>query len=250
MPTQGHPNGRKPPPSSSLSREADHRIANSLAMISALVRMRASKVIAAEDPQVFLREIADRIETVAQLHRLIAHAGTEAVHLHDYLQSICERLSRALASDEPTFSLDCSADHIVPPTVALPLGLITAELFSNSMKYAHPSGLPVAIAISCSQSAAHRLTIVYEDDGVGFPEGFDIACDGHLGMRFIRLLGEQLDGTTEWISDPLGIRYKLSLPVGPVQPEHMNGHAVPIRSDTAPLLLDPVQSQAQDALTV
>jgi two-component sensor histidine kinase len=245
MPNQGHSNGRKPPPSSNLSREADHRIANSLAMISALVRLRASKVGAAEDPQVFLREIADRIETVAQLHREIAHSSTEAVHLRDYLLGICERLSRALASDEPTFSLDCSAEHVVPPTVALPLGLITAELFSNSMKYAHPSGLPVTIAISCSRSTEHRLRIVYEDDGVGFPEGFDMAADGHLGMRFIRLLGEQLDGTPEWLSDPLGIRYELSIPVEPVQPERVNGHA--IRSDTAPLLLDPVQSQAQDA---
>jgi two-component sensor histidine kinase len=247
MPTQGHPNGRKPSPSSNLSREADHRIANSLAMISALVRLRASKVMSAEDPQVFLREIADRIETVAQLHRVIAHSSTEAVRLCDYLQGICERLSRALASEQPVFSLACSAEHIVPPTVALPLGLIIAELFSNSMKYAHPSGLPVAIAISCSRSADHRLTIVYEDDGVGFSEGFDIACDGHLGMRFIRLLGGQLDGTSEWLSDPLGIRYKLSIQVEPVLPEHLNGHTVPSRSDSAPLLPDPVQSQAQDA---
>lgn len=237
MRTKDHPDGRNPPVSSSLSREADHRIANSLTMISALVRTRAAKAMSAEDLHVFLQEIADRIEAVAQLHRVIAHCGTEAVPLRDYLQGICERASQALAADQPAFSLDCSADHIVPPTVAMPLGLIIAELFSNSLKYAHPAGLPVTIAISCSRSTDQRLTIAYEDDGVGFPEDFDSASDGHLGMQLIRLLGHQLDGTPQWVSDPLGIRYELSIPVEPAQTEHLNGHA---RSDTTSKLFAPV----------
>ncbi len=55
-----------------LYREADHRIANSLAIISALVRARAGAAEADEDPKTFLLEIADRIETVAVLHRLLA----------------------------------------------------------------------------------------------------------------------------------------------------------------------------------
>lgn len=202
-----------PQSGSSLSGEADHRIANSLAVIGSLVRVRAAKGNNADDPQTFLTEIADRIDTVAKLHRLVAQSNTGTVQLSKYLQEICGRLSSALAPEETSFSVVCSPEHIVPFTVALPLGLITAELFSNSLKYAHPAGTPVKITLSCSRAAEAGLMIVYEDDGVGFPEVFDIAHNGHLGIQLIRSLGEQLRGTPKWLSDPLGIRFEMVIPM-------------------------------------
>jgi two-component sensor histidine kinase len=107
----------------------------------------------------------------------------------------------------------------VPFNVAMPLGLITAELFSNSLKYAHPTGLPAKISVSCNAVAADglpALLFVYEDDGVGFPEDFDISNDGNLGMRFIRSLSEQLQGTQNWLSDPLGVHFELSFRCEPI----------------------------------
>jgi two-component sensor histidine kinase len=196
----------------SLSGEADHRIANSLAMISSLVRLRATKAKAADDGRTFLMEIADRIETVAQLHRLVARSGNATVQLSKHLREICERLSSALTTGGVSFSVVCSPEHIVPFTMALPLGLITAELYSNSLKYAHPASVPVKITLSCVRSGKDRMIFAYEDDGVGFPEDFDIENDGHQGMRFIRLLSKQLAGTHEWQSDPLGIRFEISIP--------------------------------------
>ncbi len=61
-----------------LSQEADHRIANSLATISGLVRVRARASQDVDDTQTFLMEIADRIETVAKLHRLFAASNNGA----------------------------------------------------------------------------------------------------------------------------------------------------------------------------
>jgi len=194
-----------------LSREADHRIANSLAAISGLVRVRARAAKNVDDPQTFLLEIADRIETVAKLHRLFAASDTGSVRLNDYLQEICERLGSALASSPASYSVSCSPEHLVPFNAALPIGLITAELFSNSLKYAHPAGLPVKISVSCTRTS-DELTMRYEDDGVGFPEGFDISHDGHLGMRFIQSLCAQLRGVHTWFSDPLGIRFEIIVP--------------------------------------
>src|SRR5580658_3489063 len=64
-----------------LSAEADHRIANSLAFISNLVRLRAASAEAEEDPRTFLMEIADRIETVAQLHRQVGQSSNGTIRL-------------------------------------------------------------------------------------------------------------------------------------------------------------------------
>jgi two-component sensor histidine kinase len=195
------------------SNEADHRIANSLAVISGLVRVRA-RADQGHANETFLLEIADRIDTVAKLHRLIAHPDSDAIELHIYLQEICQRLGSALATAAaPSFSVSCPLDQTVPFKVAMPVGLITAELFSNSLKYAHPTGLPAKISVSCNANPADAptaLLFAYEDDGVGFPEGFDISHDGNSGMRFIRSLSEQLQGTQNWTSDPLGVRFELS----------------------------------------
>jgi len=205
--------GRQTSDAFTLSQEADHRIANSLAVIGGLVRVRA-RADQGHANETFLLEIADRIETVGKLHRLITRPDSDAVELHIYLQEICQRLGSALATTAaPSFSVSCPLDQRVPFNVAMPLGLITAELFSNSLKYAHPTGLPAKISVSCKAIAEDGLPALlfeYEDDGVGFPEGFDISNDGSLGMWFIRSLSKQIQGTTKWLSDPLGVHFEVS----------------------------------------
>ena len=192
--------------------EAEHRIANSLQMISALVRQRARSGDVS-DPRTFLLEIADRIETVGKLHRFLGKSTTGTVQIRAYLEEICDRLRGALAPTATSFSFDCPLDCPVPAKTALPLALITAELVSNSLKYAHPTGLPTKITLSCRSDEKGDLTIVYEDDGVGFPEDFDVSEAGHMGMRLIQLLSKGVGGHHEWHSDPLGIRFEIVLPI-------------------------------------
>jgi len=199
--------------SQSYREEAEHRIVNSLQMISSLVRQRARSGPVA-DPQTFLLEIADRIETVGKLHRLLGESTeTGTVQIRTYLKDICDRLRGALAPTATSFSFDCPLDCPLPAKTALPLALIIAELVSNSLKYAHPAGLPTKITLSCRPDEKGDLTVVYEDDGVGFPEGFNVAGAGHVGMRLIQLLSKGIGGHHEWHSDPLGIRFEISLPM-------------------------------------
>jgi two-component sensor histidine kinase len=193
--------------------ESDHRIANSLQMISALVRLRARSGNVS-NPQAFLLEIADRIETVGNLHRFLGRSTTGTVQLRAYLEDACHRLRGAVAPAATSFSFDCPPDCHLPAKTALSLALITAELVSNSLKYAHPTGLPTRISLSCAYEGKGRLMIAYEDDGVGFPEGFDVKSSGHMGMNFISLLSQSVGGRHEWHSDSLGTRFEIVLPVG------------------------------------
>lgn len=165
------------------------------------------------DPQTFLLEIADRIETVGKLHRFLANSTTGTVQIAAYLEEICNRLRGALAPAATSLTFDCPVDCLLPAKKALPLALISAELVSNSLKYAHPAGLPTKISLSCRPDDKGDLTIAYEDDGVGFPEGFDIDETGHMGMNLIRLLGKRLGAEHEWHSDPLGIRFEMRLSI-------------------------------------
>lgn len=199
------------PENPDLAGEADHRIGNSLAAIGGLVRVRARTIESCADPKAFLLEIADRIETVAVLHRMMAHSDADEIPLAEYLRAICDKLKRALGSAKTTLSVACAPARIVPFRVALPLGLMTGELFSNSLKYAHPTGLPTRVHIACEATKDGGMTFVFEDDGVGFPEDFDVSRPSSMGLRFIHSLASQLGATHTWSSDPLGIRFELRL---------------------------------------
>ena len=70
------------PLGSHLADEANHRIANHLAMLSALMRLQAKDVgraqiaLSANNVQGLLEEFAGRLDTVAEIHRLLAHRSS------------------------------------------------------------------------------------------------------------------------------------------------------------------------------
>lgn len=195
--------------------EADHRIANSLAAISNLVRMEARNVsvqTSVERARQILLDASGRIETVGRLHRLLAQSNGKAVPAAEFLQDVCAAMSSIAADHQVSASVECSGDLTIPPKAGLPLGLLTAELFSNSVKYAHPTGLPTFIRVGFDRGRDGGLTFVFEDDGVGLPENFDPARDGSLGMRVARALSEQLCGRYEWQDYGIGLRFVCRFP--------------------------------------
>jgi two-component sensor histidine kinase len=195
-----------------LRDEADYRISKSLTMISGLVRLRAykSEVV---DPQALLLEMADRIDTVAELHGLLSYSASGTIHLRKYLQQVCALSARAMSPRRINCAVNCDPEHLVPFGLAMPLGLIAAELLSNSMKYAHPAGVPLKVSIACRRRRADALGFIYQDDGVGFPEDFDPARDGRVGMKFIKSLSERLKGDYAWSSDSLGMGFSIIAPM-------------------------------------
>lgn len=203
-----------------VDREADHRIANNLGLIISLLRLRARAVSQQPGPMdraevgSILEDIAARVETVAQLNRMLSHSYRNArVDIGNYLRELSLSLTHALAGPRQVeIALPQAETCLVPPDQVLTLGLLVSELVSNSVKYAHPAGLPVKIDISCAQNAG-RLLIDVTDDGVGLPEGFNPQVDGGLGLRLVRSMAAQLNATILFDSGDLGTRVTLVLPV-------------------------------------
>jgi two-component sensor histidine kinase len=196
-----------------LRGEADYRIAKSLTMISGMIRLRAFRG-ELDDPQAVLLDVADRIDAVGALHSLLADSISGTVQLSAYLEEICLRGTRALSPFPAALSVTCRPEHVVPFKVALPLGLITAELFSNSVKHADPATPPAKVTIVCSRPSADLLRYVYQDDGIALSEDFNFVRDGDLGMRLIQSLSERMRGTHLWSSEPTGIRFEITVPMG------------------------------------
>jgi two-component sensor histidine kinase len=195
--------------------EIDHRIANNLAMVAGLVRMRAKAAAGATalEAEALLRETAIQIDAVSHLHGLLSHRPSDsALNICDYLRDICGTLEGAFAG-RLTLEQDYGAECILPRDRALPIGLIVAEAVTNSAKYAHPAQAPGRVLLSCAVAPDGTLAITVADDGVGFPEGFEPATDGGLGMRVIRGLAQQLGATWRFESGPLGLTFRMHAPI-------------------------------------
>ena len=200
--------------------EAQHRIANNLALIAGYTRLQATRLYKAGQPLsareacIALEEVAARIETVGEMHRLLSGApdhGDGGIDLGLYLAKLCGGLIETVS-----FVGDTVITHrdgggcMVRPDQATPVALIVSELVTNALKYAHPTGVAGKILVSCHSTDAGFVVAVM-DDGVGLGEDFDPRTDGGLGFRVVRGLARQLGATLTYESDGVGLTVRLTL---------------------------------------
>jgi len=108
-------------------------------------------------------------------------------------------------------SVTYNCDQDIEASRALAVGFIIAEMMTNALKYAHPTGLPVLLHLSCTSADDRSICIEVSDDGVGLPERFDPAKDGGRGFRLMRSLARQLGAELDFTSSPLGTTCRLVL---------------------------------------
>jgi two-component sensor histidine kinase len=200
--------------------EANHRIANSLTLLVSMIRMQAVSIKKSPDVltnaevRMLLDGIAARINTIAQLHRLLSHVPMDgSTSLRPHLHDVTDALVAALSSPEQTVRVEHRGEDCVVLTRQVqPIILILCEIFINAMKYAHPAGVPLVMTVDCGVTADGRLTIAISDDGVGLPEGFDPQRSGGLGFRVMRSLAAEIGAELNIESTHLGLFFRLSLP--------------------------------------
>lgn len=214
MPTSGP--AHSPEPGVALS-ESNHRIANNLSLLASAISMRAASIrrrhsaMDSEDVAAVLDEVCARISTIGNLHRFLSRRPDAArVELNEHLHELCETLVAALAPSGETELIESSAGEcVVWANNVLPLCLIVTEVVTNSLKYAHPSGVPGKLTVGCRRNGDGTLVIEVADDGVGLPEGFDPNANGGIGFRTVRVLAHQLGAEYAFDSGPIGLSFRL-----------------------------------------
>jgi two-component sensor histidine kinase len=196
--------------------EADHRIANNLASLSSAIRLqrraisKSGKTLSADQVCLLLDDISARIEVTAKLHKSLALAVNGAgVNLGNFLRDIAEMIGTLGPDGKMDLTVECSGEGYIEPRHALHAGLITAELLTNAVKYAHPTGLPVIVQVHCETKDDGSFLVEVADDGVGFPENFDPTADGGLGFQLMRALANGLNAELQFEHDCLGVRARL-----------------------------------------
>jgi two-component sensor histidine kinase len=209
-------------PLKDIVQEANHRIANSLTLLVSLVRMQAGslakrdRALTNAEARLMLEGVAARIGTISQLHRLLSHVpGDGVTSLKPHLREVTDTLVSALSSTEQAITVTHSGDDcLVLVRQVQPIILILCEVFINAMKYAHPSGVPLAMSVDCMPVTDGRLIVTISDDGVGLPDGFEAHKSQGLGFRVMRSLAAEAGANLAIESGALGLCFRLILPAG------------------------------------
>jgi two-component sensor histidine kinase len=188
-----------------LLSEVNHRVANSLQMVSAMIGMQAG-VLADGAAREALADTQRRIAAIAQVHRrLYTSNQVENVDMQEYLGALVAELGETWSTPDAPRTLSVSAEPIRLNTDrAVSLGVIVTELVSNACKYAYPArGGEVRVALV--QDGDGHFVLAVEDDGIGMEPGAAPRGTG-LGTKLIRAMAQSLQSIVEYDAGHNGVR--------------------------------------------
>lgn len=176
-----------------LLREIHHRVKNNLQVIAGLLHFQAKTARTAEDVESFAK-LRQRIFAMTLLHeQLYRSDDLTSVSLGDYLTDLVTEFMRSLTPRDGV-RVEVTAESVrLPIEFAMPTGMIVSELVTNAMKYAFPDARTGCVRVAAA-AADDTIVVTVDDDGVGFPEHFDMERATSFGWELVRTLVMQLDG--------------------------------------------------------
>ncbi|RZJ27652.1 MAG: GAF domain-containing protein, partial [Brevundimonas sp.] len=188
-----------------LIHEVNHRVQNSLTLVSSFLGLQARQADPASQAQ--LLEARRRVRAVSMVHsRLYRAEASSTVDLERYFVELIDDLGASVGAD-----WSAQLEHELTPVSveagrAVTLGLILTELIINAQKYAY-DGKPGAIRIRLSEDG-RNLRLAVEDAGKG----------GHMvgqgfGSMMIGSLVSQLGGQLDYRDGHPGLHAVLKAPI-------------------------------------
>jgi two-component sensor histidine kinase len=197
-----------------LLREVNHRVANSLALVSALARLQANAV-SDESAKLALQEMQARIAAVAGIHRrLYTSSDVSVVDMDAYLGNLVQELNDAMNAEAKShlIKLDVETGMQVATDKAVSVGVVVTELVTNAYKYAYPEGVRGDIRAALHRVDADRLVLSVEDDGVGWSDDAKPKGTG-VGTRIIKAMATNLKASLSYDESHKGTRVVMEFPV-------------------------------------
>lgn len=171
--------------------EVNHRVANSLAMVAALVGLQANAVTDSEAKRA-LSETQARIHAIAGVHRhLYTSDDVHSVQVADYVNSLMGELENTVQLEGQTATLRVEVDPFPLPTEKVAsLGVMLTELVTNALKYAYADREAGEVRVFMMRQG-DQVELRVEDDGIGW-DGAGKPQGTGLGSRIVKAMAHSL----------------------------------------------------------
>jgi two-component system, sensor histidine kinase PdtaS len=199
--------------------EMNHRIKNNLQILGAMLDMQ---MLDYEDtlPRREAQRLALQIKTVATIHDMLTQDARKdglctALPFRPLLIRLLDMLQTATYHDRFTCNI---ANVVLTVKQATALALVTNELVSNAVK--HGRGW-VQVTLQEREAA---IVLEVEDNGPGFPSGFDTRLFANTGLMLVNnIVGHDLKGMVTFENRTEGgARVRITVfPVVPSSKEHV-----------------------------
>jgi two-component sensor histidine kinase len=200
-----------------LLKEVNHRVKNSLQVVSAMLQLQANSV---GDPDLTerLNEASARVNAVGRAYeRLTYNADYENIDLIGYLREIISDIESTVAPCKIQF--DAPKEIQIAADRSILVGLVVNELVSNAGKHAYADGPGGLIRVRLFQPDESSISVSVSDDGVGLPPGFDPTTSKRLGARLVNALSKQLGAELTQPKSAVGTNFTLVIPLKPATAE-------------------------------
>ena len=199
-----------------LLHEVNHRVKNSLQIVTSLLMLQARQ---ATDPALrqSLMEARGRIAVIAGMHqRLYSTSQHDRVNFGNY---VCDLASETLLSlgggNRIRFETQIEPGIVIVLNQAVSLALVVTELVTNAIKYAFPFERDGKICLTLER-IGENIVLTVADNGIGLPPGFDPALRTSLGMKIVTALVRQVRGKIIIGSGEPGATFRIDIPMAKI----------------------------------
>ncbi len=193
-----------------LLAEVNHRVSNSLMLVSTLVSMQ-SNLLTDQVAKDALAETKARIFAIASVHKsLYSSSDVRHVDLSEYLDGLLKNLEFSMRADGSGTQLLTDLEPIRLATDdTINLGIVVTELVTNAFKYAYPKrDGEIYVCLRAVGTGTAELTV--EDAGIGreaAPKGTG------LGTRIIKAMATTMNAEMEYMDRTPGTAARLTFPL-------------------------------------
>jgi two-component sensor histidine kinase len=195
-----------------LAEELQHRVRNNLQLVYGMLSKQLDDTPDAAG-QRGIKAISRRVSTLAQVYdHLLGNEMTRTTDFGSYVKSLCLNLAEIQAAPNGSVTLTCDSEAIVLDLdVVTALGIVVAEVVTNSYDHAFPDGKRGSIVVSVRRADddADIATMTISDDGTGF---LAKTQSKRHGLGLVRRLVEQVRGSAVVNSDR-GTVWTIKIPV-------------------------------------
>ncbi len=193
-----------------LLQEVYHRTRNNMQVICSLINQQ-SEILKSTEAQKAFKKLENRIHFMALAHqKLYESQNLNKINMKDYITDMTTTLLKGYHKRAAEINFEFSLQDIfMPIDEAIPCSQILHELVANSINHAFPESRNGVIKLCLLNTEDGGIEIRVKDNGIGFPQGFDIKNTKSIGIQTIISLAEyQLKGKVHFFGEK-GVDCKL-----------------------------------------